>query len=350
MRTIWKWTRRAALLLVVLVVILLAPIGYVELACHGEARPLPYRPVLPSEHHRPESNTLMTYPEWHIVHAYDDYAEVIRNGDPHQYAFLRSIRDYWSSLCALTEASSAHGETAGPVKQMLYVIGVSFSVELLLKAAYEETVGRLFAWMRGPEPAALDSLSARHARDYASFLQQVPWYKWGFRKASDELRSSNAARLRDKERRIALGVEYGVKAAYADVIADAVAQTGEAKLTLRMVVGGKDADRLKSYPDIRVIGAVPQGVVIETPRYRVLTHLLQKMAQDGLDFVEIAGNDEIMFTVISSNATEDKAIFSFPRQGFGDYRHLILVRVKELAGALRNYAGASARLEHVHDY
>jgi hypothetical protein len=32
-------------------------------------------PLVGADWQRPEGRTLMTYPEWHIVHAYEDYAE-----------------------------------------------------------------------------------------------------------------------------------------------------------------------------------------------------------------------------------------------------------------------------------
>ena len=83
MRFLWRWLKRLILLTVVLVLALLAPVAYVEFTCQGDPEGATnYASILPPEHHRLEARTLMTYPEWHIVHAYDDYAEVIRTGDP----------------------------------------------------------------------------------------------------------------------------------------------------------------------------------------------------------------------------------------------------------------------------
>ena len=104
----------------------------------------------------------------------------------------------------------------------IYTIGVSFTAELLVKALYEETVGRVEALLRGAERAELDDVSARQAADYAKFLQQTPWYKWDFRSDAAELRVASTGSMRDREREFALGLEYGAKAAYAGVIASAV--------------------------------------------------------------------------------------------------------------------------------
>ncbi|MCK0141691.1 hypothetical protein [Aliiroseovarius sp. F20344] len=333
-----------------MIVGLLLPVGYVETMCRGDAEPKAYTALIAPAHHRPESRTLMTYPEWDIVHAYEDYARVINTADPHDFSFFQSIGGFWSSLCSLTREASKHGHVDGETKQMVYVIGVSFTAELLLKAAYEETIGRLFTALRGAERAPLDDVSARQASAYAEFLQQVPWYKWDFQTDEEELKTAATGSLRDQERRFALGTEYGTKAAYADVIANAVAQVGEDALTLRMIVSGVNAAYFDRIRDVQVVGDHAEGLEIETPRYRALTHLLTKFAEDEIDFVEIAGNDDIMFTALSANTAEPGAIYSRARQGADDHRHLIVVKTVDLAARLRSLSDTGLILEHIHDY
>lgn len=345
-----RWIKRAIIAVMALVVILALPIVYIETACRGTPIEDSYVSLLPPEHHRPEGRTYLTYPEWHIVHAYDDYAQVIDTQDPHNYNTLQGITGFWTSLCALSETSASHGGFPWATKQMVYVIGVSFTAELALKAAYEETIGRLFVGLRGADHSPLDTISARQARDYATFLQQVPWYRWDFDADIAELKQNATDSLRDRERRIALGLEFRTKSAYAGVIEQAVASAGADALTLRMIVTGLSAQDLAALPDVRVITERPEGIEIETPRYRVLTHLLADMAQAGGDFVEIAGNDDIMLTLTSPAPDAEHAIFSFARQGYGDYRHLEALKITDLAERLRALAGSETRLEHIHDY
>lgn len=345
-RAVWKWTKRISLGLLLVILCLLAPIGFNEIACRSAVQPNTYTAILPPEHHRPEARSLLTYPEWHIVHAYDDYAEVISKRDPHDYAYLRSIAGFWRSLCALSRAAGAHGGFDGDTKTMIYVIGVSFSLELLAKAAYEETLGRLATWVRGEGQSALDQLSAQQARGYARFLQQTPWYRWDFSGSNLDLLKGDRGSFRDAERSFALRTENRVKAVYADAIAAAVASVGFDELTLRMVVGGYDL----ALADVSYIADLPEGTVVETPRYRALTHVMVQMADAGVNFVEIAGNDDIMLTVLSDAPDFDRAIASLPRQGYGDYRHLVMLKVTELGARLRAYAAAGVQVEHIHDY
>ncbi len=359
MRKLWKWTKRVILTLLIIIVLLASPVIYVETMCTGPGTPQKADSLIDPQHHRPESKTLMTYPEWHIVHAYEDYAETIRTGDPHEYGYASSIKGFWSSLCSLTAKSSELGEITPDTKLMVYVIGVSFSLELTLKAAYEETVGRLFTLFRGEDRSWLDRISAGQAYNYADFLEQTPWYRWDFREDSRELKAQSKGTLRDRERVVALGIEYGGKAAYADLIAKGVASTGYDELTLRMIVDNIDPSTLSDLPGVTVKRTIPEGVEIETPRYRELTRLMQKMASEGADFVEIAGNDDILITVIGIDSSlisdnpggpNPKSMHTMKRQGFDDYRHLVLLKVSELGNVLRMLDNGIDQLEHIHDY
>ncbi|MEM9524580.1 MAG: hypothetical protein AAF982_11465 [Pseudomonadota bacterium] len=350
MSRLLRWFKRLAIMLGLLIVSLLAPVAYVEIMCRGETVADDHVPLLPPEHHRNEARTFLTYPEWHIVHAYDDYAKVIATHDPHHFAYLASITRFWTSLCALSARSARHGGFTGETKSMVYVIGVSFNLEMIAKAAYEETVGRLFAVLRGPERVPLDDLSARQAADYAVFLRQTPWYKWDFDADTDALRAQGTKAPRDRERRFALGVEYRFKAMYARAIAAMVATVGADETTLRMIVTDLDPDDLSGFDGIAVLAERPQGVEIETPRYRRLTGLLADLARRGGNFVEIAGNDDILLTALSEEPTIEGVLHSFPRQGYGDVRHLIAVKVEDLAETLRGLEARNLRLEHIHDY
>lgn len=349
MRTLGRWVLRAVVLAVLLVAAFLAPVAYTELACTGSPVNEDFASVIMDpDWQRDESRTLTTYPEWHIVHAYDDYAEVISTGDPHDFRYAQAIRGFWTALCPLKERADAMGGMTGESKLTIYTIGVSFTAELLAKAFYEETLGRFTTWMRGEERTPLDEVSARQAKNYARFLQQTPWYRWDFTADALELHREATDVPRDGERVLALSVEYGAKARYAELIAEAVAGIGADELRLRSIVSGLSAEELAGIDGIAVIAERDEGIEIETGRYRAFTRVLERLAAAGADMVEIAGNDEILFTAISEGSVVDGALHSFPRQGYGDWRHLILVPVRDLTERLRSLE--PLRLEHVHDY
>lgn len=348
MSFLWRWLKRALLALLVVLVLLALPILRNEAMCRGTPLPQDHAPIV--EQTRDESRTFTTYPEWHIVHAYADYARVIAAGDPHDFGYLQAIGGFWSSLCPLTEMADEHGGFTTESKLTIYTIGVSFTAELAMKAAYEETLGRVATWVRGPDHSPLDRLSARQAAAYAGFLQQTPWYRWDFTADAQALDDAATSAFRDRERRLALGLEYRAKAAYAGAIAGAVAATGQDALTLRAVVTGLTAESLAEITGVTVIQQRPEGIEIETPRYRALTVILQQIAEAGGGMVEIAGNDDILLTAITDGPADLGAIFSFPLQGSDQMRHLIVVKVPGLSARLRDLAASGARLEHIHDY
>ena len=347
MKRFLKW---AALGSTAMVLALLAPLGYVETSCRPSIDKDDYKSILPDDKHRDEGRTLMTYPEWHIVHAYEEYAEVVRTGDPHDFSYLSAISGFWGSLCGLSEASGSHGGFSGDIKTTIYTIGVSFTAEMLAKAAYEETVGRVATIIRGEGPSVLDRVSARQALEYSQFLRQMPWYQWDFDKDKAELKAASTDSFRDRERRFALGIEYGVKAGYAKVIESAVGTMAPDALRLNMVVTGISEQDLVDFPETGFIESHQSGIEIETPRYRALTHLLKNMADQGVDFIEIAGNDDILLTVLSEGAGLEGSVVSVRRQGFEDYRHLVLTKVPDLADLLRGLEAKGLTLEHIHDY
>ncbi|MCU6424545.1 hypothetical protein, partial [Klebsiella aerogenes] len=112
------------------------------------------------------------------VHAYEDFAGVMKARDEHAFDYGASILGFWSSLCDLSLRSTRQEAMSFDMKSMLYTIGVSFTAEMIVKGAYEETIGRLAAWWRGPAKNAEDQFAAGVSERYAGFLTQTPWYEF----------------------------------------------------------------------------------------------------------------------------------------------------------------------------
>ncbi|MEM6596394.1 MAG: hypothetical protein AAF672_16520, partial [Pseudomonadota bacterium] len=140
MKRLFKWLGAA---LVGLVLVCALPILAVETMCRGAPLPQTTAQYI-TQNTRPEARTYMVYPEWHIVYAYEGYAEALKTGHPHNFPYLQAITGFWTSACALTEKADELGEAGFNSKATIYTIGASFTLEMLFKAAYEETIGRLF--------------------------------------------------------------------------------------------------------------------------------------------------------------------------------------------------------------
>jgi hypothetical protein len=358
LRFLWRLVKWLALALVVLVLLLLTPIGYIELFCRAKADKQAYEPIITDPNwQRVEANSYLTYPEWHIVYAYQGLAEVLRIDDEHAFPYTASVTGFWRSACELNRVADRHGGGDFATRATMYTIGVSFTIEMAMKALYEETIGRAFALLRGQEKTPQDAFAAAMAADYGSFLQQVPWYEYDFGSAVTKLWSEPLEDpVRGWERRLALGGEWKAKAGYAGLIKDLVsATTGEANLRLRSVVSGIEPSMLDAIEGVDIVAQTPAGMTIETPRYAAFREIAKQIAAAGGNFVEIAGNDDIMVTVQSPrdsiDAPESAALVAtVSRTGFGNWRHLVSVPVAELANLIRAMSSGEVKLEHIHDY
>lgn len=356
MRFLGRLLKWIVTLVVLLVIGAASPIGYIEFFCRGDIRQSEYKPLIADAgFRRPEANTYLTYPEWHIVYAYDGLAETLKTGDEYQFDYFDSMKGFWTSTCKLMQIADEHGGADQATRTMIYTIGASFNLEMALKAAYEETLGRVFALIRGPEKTPQDEEALAMATDYSAFLRQTPWYKYDFDKANQALW---AAPITDKargwERRLALGGEWKAKTYYANAIAAAVSATGEAQLTIRSVIVGLPADTLKAIPDVTVVSEDADGVTIETPRYDIFTHVLAEIAAKGGTVREIAGNDDIMVSLTIPAGSDyqgpGEIITQMNRDGFQTERLLVSLKVAELERLLKAYPIGDPGLEHVFDY
>lgn len=358
MRRVLKVLAAIAGLLLVGILGLLSPAAYVETFCHGDLRPQAFDPLIkdPTQR-RAEANTYLTYPEWHIVYAYDGLAETLKTGDEYQFGYWDSVKGFWQADCALTRTADAHGGADTDTRLTIATIGVSFTLEMGLKAAYEDTIGRLTAWWRGPQKVPQDIVARDMAIDYAAFLRQIPWYKYPFQKSIDALQAAPVdGSLRSLERRFALGTEWKAKIAYAGAIAKAVDATGEAKLTISSVVSGISAETLATIKNVSIVTNLGNTILIETPRYDIFTHILADIAKAGGNIEEIAGNDDIMLSVtLQKNETpwifqRGELIARFARTGFDNDRALLSMKVSDLGDILRHSPIADPGIEHIFDY
>ena len=344
----------------VCVVLALAPVAAIEGGCRGgspaNAPAIPL--VADAGYSRPETNSYLSFPEWYIVYAYQDLAGILRDHDEGAFRYVPSIAGYWTSFCDLNRVASQHGAVARDEKVMLYVIGLSFTAEMAIKGAYETTIGAAFAWLRGPVLTPEDRFIHRMQSDYAAFLRQVPWYEYGFATKLGELLFDLpfGGGLRSIERRVALAMEWGGKALYAQAIA-ALAGLAPAEERIGSVVSGPDVADVAKDPRIRVVRALPGGaLLIDTPRYAAFTEIVAGLAARGLRIDEIAGNRAVLVTALRRDGDTAplpgaREIFSIPVQSRPGWRRVGLdAAVPELAALVRTLAERGADFEHVYDY
>ncbi|MCW3838261.1 hypothetical protein ACFQ1E_19585 [Sphingomonas canadensis] len=338
------------------------PIVYVETQCtappNGWQAAAPYRSVLPSDTgKRPEARTWLTYPEWYIVYSAESYGRYLAAGKPPSgFSYLRQIGGFWSGLCAVNRAAGS--AEAGDAKVMLYTIGLSFTAEMAIKGAYENVFGRISEWIGGWK-SANDRYSAEIWQRYGAFMHETPWYQFGFLDALKGLwrTESASAPYRNWERRLALSTEFGIKSAYGGAIGFASNNAlGPAQLSVPLVLGGTPQAIAAADPRLKLNGLLPGGLAaVEAPRYAQLTDALVKLSATPVELFEIAGNDDVLLTVIAPDAAAvpqgSHGLFAEPLDDRPGWRRLgLAVKVPRLLATIREARAAGIEIEHVYDY
>ena len=176
------------------------------------------------------NNTFFTFPEWYIVYSFEDFGRFLDRSSESHFNYLGHIFGFWRASAPSTARCLPTGESLTEVKTMIYIIGVSYSVEYAVKGFYENTIGRVFEWIRGEKRTPQDEFGRTVLQDYAAFLYTIPWYKYPFREKLDGLMAISAptpSSLRSWERDFALGAEYFVKIGYASLIQKALDAGGD---------------------------------------------------------------------------------------------------------------------------
>ena len=329
--------------------------------CLAAALAAPAKPVAGPEHVRGVEQTLLTYPEWFLVFSPHEYGEFIAANEPSRFPYYGHIGQFWQSYKAVFDETRRRGlDLNAGYHLMIMVIGTSTTVEYAIKSAYELLVGRLAASIAG-KPTPEDAHAAAVAQDYVKFIRVLPWYEYDFAKALRGLwRDVPAAgpdMVRKWERRFALTTEYAIKMGYAKVIKMGTKSIYDAPLMVTAVVARPAPKADAALPDLKPLSALPDGAALVTvPRYEAFAVYSQALADQGVDFAEIAGNDSFILVSVLAPATwkPDPSLSQLLAQPIltrpGVQRVLLAVPVKGLAQSLRQWKAAKLQVEHVFDY
>jgi hypothetical protein len=312
------------------------------------------------EYARPEDLTYLTLPEWYIVYSTDEYAGFIAQNPPSQFPYFRAVGQYWQTYAAVCDVVRGKYPFNGEHQFALGFIGISFTAENMLKGVYEGTVGRISEWTAS-EPTEEDIYAAQVAKEYGEFLHMTPWYFFPFKEKLQglwqETSLSGPNLIRKWERKLSLTIEYGLKILYA----------GFTRLGAQATYGGADVEKIYAVTegltdamlssDLELIKEIDGNrQLVRMTRFERFTQLVPGLTENGLRFIEIAGNDEILATVFAPPSND----FPF---AYGEYlfnlpiltdpnltRVAVRVRLEDLRLFLDEIENSPGRLEHLYDY
>ena len=318
--------------------------------------------VAPPEHRRTPDQTFLTYPEWFLVHSPAEYAEYVKDNSPTRFPFVGHTCQFWQGYGAVNDAIKAYPFNFG-YHVMVMVIGVSTSVEYLIRVAYETIVGRLSELASPGGLTEEDRYGAKVAQDYVDFIRDTPWYEYDFFAKLGGLWRETAlfgpGVVRKWERKYALTTEYVLKGAYGWLIKKATKAAYEEPLPVTAVVVSKVPEGIdKELPKIRVVKRLEgDATLVLVPRYDRFMYYAAGLAAKGASFSEIAGNGKDALILVTALVPKDwdasryKLLFEQPILTQPSLKRVApVVPISELAPLLNRLAADRARLEHVYDF
>ena len=322
-------------------------------------------PVLTAaQDRRTPDQTFLTFPEWYLVHSPAEYARYLSRGEPPSaFPLFAHIGQFWQGYGAVNREVARYPFNAG-YHLMVMVIGSSTTVEYALKGVYEHTLGRLAeATVTGDAPVPEERLYADYAQAYVDFIRIEPWYKFDFlgplKQLWSELPLSGRNLIRRWERRFALTTELLVKEGYARIIKLGTQSVYDAPQPTTAVVLNKAPEvDPATYPDYAARPASGPEVLATIPRYEPFTAYSRWLANQGIDFREIAGNDgEVLVSVLVPSAwmisAPSRILFEQPiLTRPGQKRVVLAIRVNQLAALLRSFSEkrGGVVVEHIYDF
>ncbi|HYN06862.1 MAG TPA: hypothetical protein VES67_05695 [Vicinamibacterales bacterium] len=364
LRRIFTLRRILVAVVLVFVIVIGGPLLFIATQCYGNGAqsaselPEPVRTL--SNYTRAEAYTYLTLPEWLIVYSGDEYGQFIAHTGPSRFPYLRSVFQYWSGYRAVCQITKREYPFETGYHVMLGVIGASFTIEHVVKGLYEHTVGRVTEWLFTRDTPE-DAYAVRTAQEYGTFMHTVPWYEFPFGARLAGLWKQTPAFgphfVRKWERRFVLTAEYGSKAIYGWVIGTASgAAYGAEDLQIHAWIENVPP---AVFADTRVqsVARVGEtGHVVRMPRYEAFTTIALALHAQGVRFVNIAGNDEILVTAIgpagrATDVSPARLASRMPLPTDRSRERLALrVPVASLHEVITRLLAAGVAIEHLYDY
>jgi hypothetical protein len=257
---------------------------------------------------RDVSGTFLTLPAWYVVYSAEEYAAFVKSRAPSRFPYFAAIAQYWRYYTSSCEGTKRVYPFDARAHLILALTGLAFTIDNTVKGAYENTVGVVTESI-GFYHTEEDVFARKTARQYAEFMHTVPWYDYPFADRLEALwRETPMWGLdlaRKWERRFALSAEYALMATYAGIVrlgTHTVRQPGD--LVIHAWIEGApdhifDDDRIRK---IKPVGA--QAYIVTIPRFDAFTPIVTGLAKQGVRFRELAGNDEIVLTVMAPSALD----------------------------------------------
>lgn len=309
-------------------------------------------------------DSYFSYPEWYIVWSYEERAQYLPKNLPSGFPYFASIGQYWHSYCFICGLTQSRHQFNFGDHLSSFVLGGSFALEYSIRGAYEQTIGRFSEWTSSHELVEEDAYAARVAREYADFVYIRPFYEFHFAHALKQLWKETPLwgkhPIRKWERKFILSTDYGLEAVYAEILQAASHITyGIESADTYTWIENAPQSVFQEFARVKVVTEIRRdSYLVIIPRYQEFTDLAVSLAKRDVHFVQIAGNDEIMLSVVAPvtwdyDLPSEEANFFFDQDFLAqhDLKRIVLeCPVRSLHSVLKNLTDRGIKIEHIYDY
>ena len=223
-------------------------------------------------------------------------------------------------------------------------------------------MGRFTEWVSGHQPVEEDVYAYQVAREYADFVHIRPFYEFKFGRSFGGIWKDThlwgSHPLRKWERKLWLSLDYGVEALYCGLIEKAShgVYGVEDDQTYAWIENAPAAVFTENPRIRRVKDTGPQASIVMIPRYQEFTEIVAHLAREGVRFVQIAGNEQVLLTVVvptdwANDLPGSELLFSTGLLTEPGLKRVALRSpVSSLHVALNGLADRGLKVEHVYDY
>ena len=311
-------------------------------------------------YYRSEEQTILTVPEWYLVFNPKEYSDYLESGaNPSAFPFYASIDEYWNlydrSLKLVSEAYPTNEEYL----TMLKVIGASVTLEYSIKILYENTLGRFFSLFHNGINSDEEETIIKAQRAYSDFIYHTAWYEFKFLPWIGKVWSTSNTKesnwMRKVERKILFTFEFLFKAGYAQLIEWGAQASYEEPVTdIYLLVSS--TEKIMASKDAKLIKQQDDKMIIAVTRWGAFTTSMHNLADKDITIHEIAGNDEILVSVLAPNEfnLQSNTIQTLYESNIvtddKNKRLVCFMSVTELLPFISDMKAKGIKVEHIFDY
>ncbi len=301
--------------------------------------------------------SFMSYPEWHLVYCPEEQASYFNHRTSSTFPFMEQTSQIWEGYEIMNNQVKESYKVDFTYHLMIWVIGISSSVEYSVKAWYETIVGRITDthYVVTEE----DKFNAKFTQSYVDFIKDRPWYEYNFKNQLKDLWTNTSFIgdhfFRKLERKYILTSELLVKYVYGKLIGiGSQSIYGSSKETTPIVLEKRPRNFSKKNIDSLY---KDKAVLIYLPRYDKFNNAAVDIVKKGGKFKEIGGNTSaILVTIIVPSKFEKKypntiEILTQPiPSNHNKKRIAIATLVPNLDELINATVKDRVQIEHIYDY